>query len=54
MMREPEYTPLSSQMDRILPTDLITFRSPSELEETREEQRRASIRPPDSTLVSYS
>lgn len=37
VMRDPEYTPLSSQMDRILPTDLITLRSPSRLEEGREQ-----------------
>lgn len=28
----PEYTPLSSQMDNILSTDLITLGSPSRLE----------------------
>lgn len=31
-IREPEYTARSSQMDRILPTDFITLRSPSKLE----------------------
>lgn len=36
VIREPEYTALSSQMDRILPTDLITLRSPSELEKNQE------------------
>lgn len=36
-IREPEYTALSSQMDRIRPTDLITLRSPSELEKNRKE-----------------
>lgn len=34
LIRDPEYTALSSQMDRILPTDFITLRSPSELENT--------------------
>lgn len=34
VIREPEYTALSSQMDRILPTDFITLRSPSKLEKT--------------------
>lgn len=34
VIREPEYTALSSQMDRILPTALITLRSPSKLEKT--------------------
>lgn len=30
-MSVPEYTPLSSQMDRILSTDFTTFESPSKL-----------------------
>lgn len=33
VMSVPEYTPLSSQMESILSTDLVTFGSPSKLEE---------------------
>lgn len=33
----PEYTPLSSQMDNILSTDLITLGSPSRLEKKQED-----------------
>lgn len=36
VMSVPEYTPLSSQMDSILSTDLITLGSPSKLEEGEE------------------
>lgn len=36
-MSIPEYTPLSSQMDRILSTDLIILESPSLLKNVKSE-----------------